>query len=133
MEQELKAEVEALSTAQHKKILTLQGYCLHDGYRLLIYKYMENYYWLHERADGPSGLNWPARLKIMRGAIKGVAYMHETCEPHIVHRDLKSSNILLDRDFERQECGLWVGSRMWGPGPRVAINVNTEIVILQLQ
>ncbi|KAL3636737.1 hypothetical protein CASFOL_019036 [Castilleja foliolosa] len=103
MEQEFKAEVEALSTAQHRNIVSLQGYCLHDGYRLLIYSYMENGsldYWLHERPDGPSGLNWPARLKIMRGTSEGVAYMHETCEPHIVHCDLKSSNILLDRDFE---------------------------------
>ncbi|GFP90555.1 tyrosine-sulfated glycopeptide receptor 1 [Phtheirospermum japonicum] len=103
MEREFKAEVEALSTAQHKNIVTLQGYCLHDGYRLLIYSYMENGsldYWLHERPNGPSGLNWPARLKIAQGASDGVAYMHETCEPHIVHRDLKSSNILLDRDFE---------------------------------
>ncbi|KAL3632127.1 hypothetical protein CASFOL_025111 [Castilleja foliolosa] len=103
MEREFRAEVEALSTAQHKNIVTLQGYCLHDGYRLLIYSYMENGsldYWLHEQPDGPSGLNWPARLKIARGASDGVAYMHETCDPHIVHRDLKSSNILLDSDFE---------------------------------
>ncbi|KAL3632130.1 hypothetical protein CASFOL_025114 [Castilleja foliolosa] len=103
MEREFKAEVEALSTAQHKNIVTLQGYCLHDGYRLLIYSYMENGsldYWLHEQPDGPSMLNWPARLKVARGASDGVAYMHETCEPHIVHRDLKSSNILLDCDFE---------------------------------
>ncbi|KAL3632841.1 hypothetical protein CASFOL_025825 [Castilleja foliolosa] len=103
MELEFKAEVEALSTAQHKNIVTLQGYCFHDGYRLLIYSYMENGsldYWLHERPDGPSSLTWPARLKIARGASNGVKYMHETCEPHIIHRNLKSSNILLDRDFE---------------------------------
>ncbi|KAL3632133.1 hypothetical protein CASFOL_025117 [Castilleja foliolosa] len=103
IEREFKAEVEALSTAQHKNIVTLQGYCLHDGYRLLIYSYMENGsldYWLHERPDGSSMLNWTDRLKIARGASDGVAYMHETCEPHIVHRDLKSSNILLDGDFE---------------------------------
>ncbi|KAL3632132.1 hypothetical protein CASFOL_025116 [Castilleja foliolosa] len=103
MEREFRAEVEALSTAQHKNIVNLQGYCLHDGYRLLIYSYMENGsldYWLHELPDGPSRLNWSARLKIARGLSEGVAYMHETCEPHIVHRDLKSSNILLDCDLE---------------------------------
>ncbi|CAA0821184.1 Tyrosine-sulfated glycopeptide receptor 1 [Striga hermonthica] len=103
MEREFKAEVEALSTAQHKNLVTLQGYCLHDGYRLLIYSYMENGsldYWLHEKPDGPAQLDWPARLKIARGASCGVAYMHQICEPHIVHRDLKSSNILLDCNFE---------------------------------
>ncbi|GAU46539.1 hypothetical protein TSUD_350740 [Trifolium subterraneum] len=55
MEREFKAEVEALSTAQHENLVALQGYCVHDGYRLLIYNYMENGsldYWLHEKSDG---------------------------------------------------------------------------------
>ncbi|KAL6496895.1 hypothetical protein OROGR_028824 [Orobanche gracilis] len=103
MEREFKAEVETLSTAQHENLVALQGYCLHAGYRLLIYSYMENGsldYWLHENPDGPAQLNWPARLKIALGTSLGVAYMHLTCEPHIVHRDLKSSNILLDCNFK---------------------------------
>ncbi|KAL2493376.1 Tyrosine-sulfated glycopeptide receptor 1 [Abeliophyllum distichum] len=103
MEREFKAEVEALSTAQHENLVTLQGYCVHDGYRLLIYSYMENGsldYWLHEKPDGASQLSWPTRLKIAQGTSYGVAYMHQICEPHIVHRDLKSSNILLDDNFE---------------------------------
>ncbi|KAL8458819.1 hypothetical protein ACS0TY_036356 [Phlomoides rotata] len=103
MEREFKAEVEALSTAQHKNLVTLQGYCVHDGCRLLIYSYMENGsldYWLHEKPDGACQLSWPIRLRIAQGASCGVAYMHQVCEPHIVHRDLKSSNILLDHNFE---------------------------------
>lgn len=103
MEREFKAEVEALSTAQHKNLVSLQGYCVHEGFRLLIYSYMENGsldYWLHEKTDGASQLDWPTRLKIARGASCGLAYMHQICEPHIVHRDIKSSNILLDDKFE---------------------------------
>nr|KYP72016.1 Tyrosine-sulfated glycopeptide receptor 1 [Cajanus cajan] len=103
MEREFKAEVEALSTAQHENLVALQGYCVHEGFRLLIYTYMENGsldYWLHEKADGPSQLDWPTRLKIAQGASCGLAYMHQICEPHIVHRDIKSSNILLDEKFE---------------------------------
>ncbi|KAI4329006.1 hypothetical protein L6164_021313 [Bauhinia variegata] len=103
MEREFKAEVEALSTAQHENLVALQGYCVHDGFRLLIYTYMENGsldYWLHEKLDGASQLDWPTRLKIAQGASRGVAYMHQICEPHIVHRDIKSSNILLDEKFE---------------------------------
>ncbi|KAL3825041.1 hypothetical protein ACJIZ3_021070 [Penstemon smallii] len=103
MDREFKAEVEALSTAQHKNLVTLQGYCVHDGFRLLIYTYMENGsldYWLHEKPDGACQLSWPTRLRIAQGASCGVAYMHLICEPHIVHRDLKSSNILLDHNFE---------------------------------
>ncbi|XP_076926414.1 tyrosine-sulfated glycopeptide receptor 1 [Bidens hawaiensis] len=100
---EFKAEVEALSTAQHKNLVSLQGYCVHDGCQLLIYSYMENGsldYWLHEKNDGASRLDWPTRLKIAQGASCGLAYMHQVCEPHIVHRDIKSSNILLDGQFE---------------------------------
>ncbi|XP_044497541.1 tyrosine-sulfated glycopeptide receptor 1-like [Mangifera indica] len=103
MEREFRAEVEALSTAQHKNLVSLQGYCVHEGYRLLIYSYMENRsldYWLHEKPDGASQLDWQTRLKIARGISCGLAYMHQICEPHIVHRDIKSSNILLDDNFE---------------------------------
>ncbi|XP_031252512.1 tyrosine-sulfated glycopeptide receptor 1-like [Pistacia vera] len=103
MEREFRAEVEALSTAQHKNLVSLQGYCVHEGYRLLIYSYMENGsldYWLHEKPDGASQLDWPTRLKIARGTSCGLAYLHQICEPHIVHRDIKSSNILLDDKFE---------------------------------
>ncbi|CAL5195851.1 unnamed protein product [Lathyrus oleraceus] len=103
MEREFKAEVEALSNAQHENLVALQGYCVHDGYRLLIYNYMENGsldYWLHEKSDGASQLDWPTRLKIAQGAGCGLAYLHMICEPHIVHRDIKSSNILLNEKFE---------------------------------
>ncbi|KAM0031894.1 putative protein kinase RLK-Pelle-LRR-Xb-1 family [Helianthus debilis subsp. tardiflorus] len=100
---EFKAEVEALSTAQHKNLVSLQGYCVYEGSQLLIYSYMENGsldYWLHEKTDGAAKLDWPTRLKIAQGASCGLAYMHQVCEPHIVHRDIKSSNILLDGQFE---------------------------------
>ncbi|CAN8235447.1 unnamed protein product [Cochlearia groenlandica] len=103
MEKEFKAEVEVLSRAKHENLVALQGYCVHDGTRILIYTYMENGsldYWLHENPDGPSQLDWPKRYNIIKGASLGLAYMHQICEPHIVHRDIKSSNILLDGDFK---------------------------------
>ncbi|KAI6700303.1 hypothetical protein NL676_014627 [Syzygium grande] len=103
MEKEFRAEVEVLSNARHENLVALQGYCIHEGSRLLIYSYMENGSldcWLHERSDGPAQLDWPTRLKIAQGASRGLAYMHQICEPHIVHRDIKSSNILLDEKFE---------------------------------
>lgn len=103
MEREFRAEVEALSRAQHKNLVSLQGYCRHGNDRLLIYSYMENGsldYWLHERVDGGSFLTWDTRLKIAQGAGRGLAYLHKVCEPSVVHRDIKSSNILLDETFE---------------------------------
>ncbi|KAJ1375385.1 Serine/threonine-protein kinase, active site [Sesbania bispinosa] len=103
MEREFQAEVEALSRAQHKNLVSLKGYCRHGNDRLLIYSYLENGsldYWLHECVDGNSVLNWDVRLKIAQGAARGLAYLHKGCEPYIVHRDVKSSNILLDDKFE---------------------------------
>ncbi|CBI20272.3 unnamed protein product, partial [Vitis vinifera] len=103
MEREFRAEVEALSRAQHKNLVSLQGYCRHGNDRLLIYSYMENGsldYWLHERVDGGSFLTWDTRVKIAQGAGRGLAYLHKVCEPSVVHRDIKSSNILLDETFE---------------------------------
>lgn len=103
MDREFQAEVETLSRAQHPNLVLLQGYCIYRNDRLLIYSYMENGsldYWLHEKVDGPSSLDWDCRLRIAQGAARGLAYLHQSCEPHILHRDIKSSNILLDENFE---------------------------------
>ncbi|KAJ4968901.1 hypothetical protein NE237_015602 [Protea cynaroides] len=127
MEREFKAEVEALSTAQHENLVSLRGYCVHDGCRMLIYAYMENGsvdYWLHEKTDGASILDWPTRLKILQGASRGLAYMHQICEPHIVHRDIKSSNILLDEQFNAHVADFGL-SRLILP---YNTHVSTELV-----
>jgi len=57
-------------------------------------------HWLHERLDGGSILNWSTRLRIDQGAGRGLAYLYRVCEPHILHRDIKSRKILLDDTFE---------------------------------
>ncbi|KAL6899562.1 hypothetical protein ACP4OV_006220 [Aristida adscensionis] len=103
MEREFKAEVETLSKAQHPNLVLLQGYCRIGNDRLLIYSFMENGsldHWLHEKPDGPSRLAWHRRLQIAKGAARGLAYLHLSCQPHILHRDIKSSNILLDENYE---------------------------------
>ncbi|KAL9251108.1 Phytosulfokine receptor 2-like protein [Drosera capensis] len=103
MEREFRAEVEALSRAQHKNLVSLQGYCELGQDRLLIYSFMENGsldHWLHESLDGSTVLDWQARLRIAQGAGHGLAYLHKACQPSIVHRDIKTSNILLDEDFK---------------------------------
>lgn len=103
MEREFQAEVEALSMAQHENLVLLQGYCKVGKDRLLLYSFMENGsldYWLHEKTDGASMFCWLKRLKIAQGAVRGMAYLHQSCQPNIIHRDIKSSNILLDEHFE---------------------------------
>ncbi|KQJ93384.1 hypothetical protein BRADI_3g04217v3 [Brachypodium distachyon] len=104
MEREFSAEVDTLSMAEHENLVPLWGYCIQGNLRLLIYSYMENGSlddWLHNRDDDASTfLDWPTRLKIARGASLGLSYIHDVCKPQIVHRDIKSSNILLDKEFK---------------------------------
>ncbi|KAJ4955858.1 hypothetical protein NE237_012641 [Protea cynaroides] len=127
IEREFKAEVECLSAAQHENLVCLRGYSVQEGLRMLLYSYMENGsldYWLHEKTDGPSQLNWHTRLKIVQGACRGLSYMHLVCDPHIVHRDIKSSNILLDEHFKAHVADFGL-SRLILP---YNTHVSTELV-----
>ncbi|CAN0866762.1 Probable receptor-like serine/threonine-protein kinase At4g34500 [Linum grandiflorum] len=98
-EKEFKVEVEAIGKVRHKNLVGLIGYCADGSPRMLVYEYVDNgnlEQWLHG-FDGPvSPLSWDIRMKIAIGTAKGLAYLHEGLEPKVVHRDVKSSNILLD-------------------------------------
>jgi serine/threonine protein kinase len=77
------------------------GYCIHEDTRLLVYELMQNGS-LETQLHGPSNgsaLSWYIRLKIALDAARGLEHLHEHCNPLIIHRDIKSSNILLDSDF----------------------------------
>ncbi|KAI5072239.1 hypothetical protein GOP47_0012345 [Adiantum capillus-veneris] len=127
MEREFRAEVEALSKAQHKNLVPLQGFLQIGTAKLLIYSFMENGsldYWLHERSDGGALLGWSTRLKIAQAAAAGLAYLHQICNPHIVHRDIKSSNILLDENFEAHLADFGLARLMMS----TQTHVTTELV-----
>lgn len=92
-------EVEILSRAHHKNVLSLVGYCCELKERCLIYKFMPKGTLedcLHGLPSEQEPLDWLARLKIAVDAAKGFSYLHNDCYPAIIHRDVKSSNILLD-------------------------------------
>ncbi|XP_042417945.1 proline-rich receptor-like protein kinase PERK8 [Zingiber officinale] len=96
-----RAEVDTISRAHHRHLVSLVGYCVSENERLLVYDYVPNrtlYYHLH--AKGRPVMQWSKRLKVAAGAARGIAYLHEDCHPRIIHRDIKSSNILLDYNFE---------------------------------
>nr|XP_010917300.2 receptor-like protein kinase 5 [Elaeis guineensis] len=115
LEKEFQSEVQILSSIRHRNIVKLLCCVSSVDSKLLVYEYMGNGSldrWLHRKRrvegasivrggleSGPRPLDWPARLRIAVGAAHGLCYMHHDYSPPIVHRDVKSSNILLDSEF----------------------------------
>ncbi|XP_059306272.1 LRR receptor-like serine/threonine-protein kinase FEI 1 [Lycium ferocissimum] len=93
-------ELEILGSIKHRYLVNLRGYCNCPTSKLLMYDFLSGGSLdevLHERSEQ---LDWDARLTIIMEAAKGLAYLHHDCSPRIIHRDIKSSNILLDGNFE---------------------------------
>ncbi|XAR72819.1 Non-specific serine/threonine protein kinase [Bertholletia excelsa] len=100
-EREFQAEVDIISRVHHRHLVSLVGYCIAGDQRMLVYEYVANKtleYHLHGK--GHPVMDFLTRHKIALGAAKGFAYLHEDCNPRIIHRDIKAANILLDNTFE---------------------------------
>ncbi|CAH9091047.1 unnamed protein product [Cuscuta epithymum] len=102
IESSFTAELTTLGNINHRNIVKLYGYCYHQDSNLLLYEYMESGS-LGEILHGNKEnciLNWNERYKIALGAAEGLCYLHHDCKPRIIHRDIKSNNILLDQTLE---------------------------------
>ncbi|GMH24619.1 hypothetical protein Nepgr_026462 [Nepenthes gracilis] len=95
------AEIQTLGRIRHRHIVRLLGFCSNHETNLLVYEYMPNGS-LGEVLHGKKGgyLHWDTRYNIALEAAKGLCYLHHDCSPLIVHRDVKSNNILLDSNFD---------------------------------
>ncbi|KAL2554720.1 Protein kinase superfamily protein [Forsythia ovata] len=101
-EREFISEIAALSDIKHENLVSLRGCCVEGAKRLLVYDYMENNCLAQAFLGGKQNrmkLNWKIRRDISIGIARGLSYLHEEINPHIVHRDIKGSNILLDQNF----------------------------------
>lgn len=99
---EFLVEVLMLSLLHHQNLVNLIGYCADGEQRLLVYEYMPLGSLEDHLLDFPPEqlpLDWYKRMKIALGAAKGLEYLHDKANPPVIYRDLKSSNILLDKDF----------------------------------
>ncbi|XBI62283.1 hypothetical protein VPH35_042929 [Triticum aestivum] len=102
-EVQFQTEVEVISLAVHRNLLRLIGFCTTECERLLVYPYMPNgsvASQLREHINGKPALDWSRRKMIALGTARGLLYLHEQCDPKIIHRDVKASNVLLDEYFE---------------------------------
>ncbi|XP_026399531.1 proline-rich receptor-like protein kinase PERK10 isoform X3 [Papaver somniferum] len=99
---EFLAEVEMLGRLHHRNLVKLIGICIEEKARCLVYELIANGS-VESHLHGPdkeiAPLDWGSRIKIALGAARGLAYLHEDSSPHVIHRDFKSSNILLEHDF----------------------------------
>jgi hypothetical protein len=100
-EREFQAEIQTISRVHHRHLVSLLGYCITGAQRLLVYEFVPNKtleFHLHEK-ERPV-MEWSKRMKIALGAAKGLAYLHEDCNPKTIHRDVKAANILIDDSYE---------------------------------
>ncbi|KAL9297375.1 hypothetical protein ACSQ67_023271 [Phaseolus vulgaris] len=119
-EREFRAEVEIISRVHHRHLVSLVGYCISEHQRLLVYDYVPNNtldYHLHD--ENRPVMDWPTRMKVAAGAARGIAYLHEDCHPRIIHRDIKSSNILLDLNYEARVSDFGLA--------KLALDSNTHV------
>ncbi|XVE95553.1 hypothetical protein REPUB_Repub02eG0107800 [Reevesia pubescens] len=98
-------EIEIINTLNHKNIISLLGFCYEDNNLLLVYDFLsrrsleEN---LHGNKKDPGAFGWSERFKVALGVAEALNYLHTNSEHPVIHRDVKSSNILLSVDFEPQ-------------------------------
>lgn len=95
------SELAVLSRVNHKNLVRLFGYCQERGERVLVYEFMANgtlHDHLHKLENSPLN-SWAARLRVALDAARGIEYLHTYAVPAIIHRDIKTSNILLDGEW----------------------------------
>lgn len=96
---QFQTEIEMISLAVHRNLLRLYGFCMTETERLLVYPYMSNGS-VASRLKAKPALDWGTRKRIALGAARGLLYLHEQCDPKIIHRDVKAANVLLDDFYE---------------------------------
>ncbi|XP_061363404.1 cold-responsive protein kinase 1-like [Gastrolobium bilobum] len=101
--QEFLTEIKVISSIEHENLVELYGCCVEGNHRILVYSYLENNSLAQTLLGGSHSsiqFNWHVRRNICIGVARGLAFLHDEVRPHIIHRDIKASNILLDKGLQ---------------------------------
>ncbi|KAM0837145.1 hypothetical protein ACQ4PT_061856 [Festuca glaucescens] len=96
---EFVAELSVIACLRHKNLVQLEGWCDENGELLLVYEYMPNGSLDKALYGDPCTLSWPERHNVAAGIASVLAYLHQECEQRVIHRDIKTGNILLDANL----------------------------------
>ncbi|XP_052200655.1 receptor protein-tyrosine kinase CEPR1-like [Diospyros lotus] len=123
LDKELRTEVETLGNVRHKNIVKLYSCLSFHDFSLLVYEYMANGNLWDALHRGKMVLDWPTRHQIALGVAQGLAYLHHDLKPAIIHRDIKSTNILLDIDYQPKVADFGIAKALQGRGKDCTITV----------
>ncbi|KAJ3695087.1 hypothetical protein LUZ60_000464 [Juncus effusus] len=122
---EFLAEAKNLTRVHHKHLVSLMGYCMDGDCMALVYEYMQEGTLQGKLRDDARPLTWKQRLKIGYESAQGLDYLHNSCNPPLIHRDVKTSNILLNSNLEAKIADFGL-SRAFGND--VTSHVSTAVV-----
>lgn len=106
---EFYSEVGRVARLHHPNLVALQGGCYDHGDRYIVYEFVANGpldRWLHHVPRGGRCLDWAMRMRVATTLAQGIAFLHDKVKPHVVHRDIRASNVLLDEEFDAHLMGV---------------------------